>query len=86
MLRSKIFFSVTLHLTGQWIFHKMCWNRDQSDCGIAIPADTETSAEHGPEQTHVIGPARSRESDWNSSEPTYIILYSVMQRMGRGLL
>lgn len=86
MPRSKIFFSVTLHLTGQWIFHKMCWNRDQSDCGIAIPADTETSAEHGPEQTHVIGPARSRESDWNSSEPTYIILYSVMQRMGRGLL
>lgn len=66
----KIFISVTLHLIGQWIFHSECWNRDQSGCGIASPADTQTSAEHGPEQTHVIGPAQSRESDLSFSEPT----------------
>lgn len=67
-------------------FHKMCWNREQSDSGIALPEDTEPSVEHGPEQTHVIGPAQSRESDLNFPEPTYIILCSVMQRMARGLL
>lgn len=62
----KIFISVTLHLRGQWIFHDMCWNKGQSDCGIAVPADTQPSAEHGPEQTLVIAPAWSGESDRKS--------------------
>lgn len=74
----KICVSETLHFIGKQIFHNTYWNRDQSDCGITILAGIQPSAEHGPEQTHVIGPVWSSALDLSFSEPTYIILYSVM--------
>ena len=48
------------------------WLWDRHPCSI------QTSAEHGPEQPHIIGPAQSRELDLCFSEQTYIILYSAM--------
>lgn len=74
----KISISETLHFIGKWIFHNVHCNKDQRDCGITILAGSQTSAEHGPEQPHVIVPAQSRELDLSFSEPTYIILYSAM--------
>lgn len=82
----KMCISETLHFIGKWIFHSACWNRDQSGWGMAILAGIQTSAEHGPEQLHVIGPAQSRELDLSFPEPSYVILYSAMYGMGRGLL